>query len=68
MESEENKTLYIKKNVSGELEENMQMDTIETSEWNILRTEDKSNWSERGKNRIYKYDKPRFIYQKSNFL
>ena len=43
----ENKTLYIKKNVSGELEENMQMDTIETSEWNILRTEDKSNWSER---------------------
>ena len=25
----------------------MQMDTIETSEWNILRTEDKSNWSER---------------------
>ena len=32
VESEENKTLYIKKNVSGELEENMQMDTIETSE------------------------------------
>ena len=47
MESEENKTLYIKKNVSGELEENMQTDTIETSEWNILRTKDKSNWSER---------------------
>ena len=47
VESEENKTLYIKKNVSGELEENMQTGTIETSEWNILRTKDKSNWSER---------------------
>lgn len=47
VESEGNKTLYIKKNVSGELEENMQMDTIETSEWNILRTKNKSNWSER---------------------
>lgn len=47
MESEGDKKLYIKKNVSGGVEENTQIETIETSEWNILRTEDKSNWSER---------------------
>ena len=47
VESEGDKKLYIKKNVSGGVEENTQIETIETSEWNILRTEDKSNWSER---------------------
>lgn len=47
VESEGDKILYVKKNVSGGLEENMQMETVETSEWNILRTKDSSNWSER---------------------
>ena len=47
VESEGDKKLYIKKNVSNGVEENTQIETIETSEWNILRTEDKSNWSER---------------------
>ena len=47
VESEGDKILYVKKNVSGGLEENTQMETVETSEWNILRTKDSSNWSER---------------------
>lgn len=47
VESEGDKILYIKKNVSGGLEENTQMETAETSEWNILRTKNSSNWSER---------------------
>ena len=44
VESEGDKILYVKKNVSGGLEENTQ---IETSEWNILRTKNSSNWSGR---------------------
>ena len=47
VESEGDKILYIKKNVSGGLEENTQMETAETSEWNILRTKNSSNWSGR---------------------
>ena len=47
VESEGDKILYVKKNVSGELEENTQMETAETSEWNILRTKNSSNWSGR---------------------
>ena len=47
VESEGDKILYVKKNVSGELEENTQMKTAETSEWNILRTKNSSNWSGR---------------------
>lgn len=47
VESEGDKILYVKKNVSGGLEENTQMETVETSEWNILRTKNSSNWSER---------------------
>ena len=47
VESEGDKILYVKKNVSGGLEENTQMETAETSEWNILRTKNSSNWSGR---------------------
>ena len=47
VESEGDKILYVKKNVSGGLEENMQMETVKTSEWNILRTKNSSNWSGR---------------------
>lgn len=47
VESEGDKILYVKKNVSGELEENTQMETVKTSEWNILRTKNSSNWSGR---------------------
>ena len=47
VESEGDKILYIKKNVSGGLEENTQMETVKTSEWNILRTKNSSNWSGR---------------------
>lgn len=47
VESEGDKILYVKKNVSGGLEENMQMETVKTSEWNILRTKNSSNWSVR---------------------
>lgn len=47
VESEGDKILYVKKNVSGGLEENMQMENVQTSEWNILRTKDASNWAER---------------------
>ena len=47
VESEGDKILYVKKNVSGGLEENTQMETVKTSEWNILRTKNSSNWSGR---------------------
>ena len=47
VESEGDKILYVKKNVSGGLEENTQMETAETSEWNILRAKNSSNWSGR---------------------
>lgn len=47
VESEGDKILYVKKNVSGGLEENTQMETAETSEWNILRTKNSLNWSGR---------------------
>lgn len=47
VESEDDKILYVKKNVSGGLEENTQMETVKTSEWNILRTKNSSNWSGR---------------------
>ena len=42
VESEGDKILYVKKNVSGGLEENTQMETVKTSEWNILRTKNSS--------------------------
>ncbi len=47
VESEGDKILYVKKNVSGGLEENTQMETVKMSEWNILRTKNSSNWSGR---------------------
>ncbi len=47
VESEGDKILYVKKNVSGGLEENTQMEIVKTSEWNILRTKNSSNWSGR---------------------
>lgn len=47
VESEGDKILYVKKNVSGGLEENTQMETVKTSEWNILRAKNSSNWSGR---------------------
>lgn len=47
VESEGDKILYVKKNVSGGLEENTQMETVKTSEWNILRIKNSSNWSGR---------------------
>ncbi len=47
VESEGDKILYVKKNVSGGLEENTQMETVKTSEWNILKTKNSSNWSGR---------------------
>lgn len=47
VESEGDKILYVKKNVSDGLEENTQMETAETSEWNILRAKNSSNWSGR---------------------